>query len=212
MSLMGKIFVSLLVLLAVYIFWPRQAMLVDFTPEKLAAGEVQAWQALRKDSRLAATAAFYTIYNGQFSMGPVQALNLSSKETKGIGGVLNSPDESAQTAFEPVFIEAATLFMRETRGPHEGINLGRANFHLWGALADRDDTEKMFPFVVSQLTHWFGLPADKIQPAAEMRSRALTTAFHGEEADVDWDLVSAQLSGSWQLIHELLLGQADQPE
>lgn len=206
MSLMGKIVVGLLVVLAVYIFWPRQALLVNFVPEKMAAGEVKAWQALREDAGLAATGAYYLIHTGQFGIGPVQALNLGFKESKAIRGVLNSPDEAAQDAFEPLFIEAATILVRETQGTHEGISLGRANFHLWGALSDGEDTVKMVPYVVSQLSHWFGQPGEAIHGAAEMRARALTTAFHGEAADVDWDLVTVQLTGSWQAVHSLLLG------
>lgn len=205
MSLFGKICVGLLVILAAYVFWPRDASLDKFLPQNVAAAEIAAWQALRADEGFNAVASYYALYTTQFGMGPVQALNLSSTYSAAIQGILKTTDAASQAAFEPDFIEAGTLFIRETRGGQDGPALGRGDFNVWGALAEQEDLEKFIPLVRSQLRSWSGLPAEALQGAAEMRARALQAAFTGETAEmVDWDLVAVQLAGSWAIIKDLL--------
>jgi len=198
MSLFSKILLLLVALVVAYALWPRKGSVDRFEPAAMANYEAMAWEALRKGNVMKAAWNFYRIYDFQFRVSPVTALNMARTEAAGINSLLRSPDPIDQDRKIPDFVEIATRLRGDVSQDFDPAVAGRSSFAVWVAVSSNAGVEGLTNLAAAQMRVLFSLPGQAVEKAAGLRARALHDAFSSPVEAVNWDKVEADLTGSWQ--------------
>jgi hypothetical protein len=204
MSMFSKILLSIVVIIVAYALWPRSGSLDRWTPEKMADAEATAWESIRKGNTLKGAWNYYRIYDFEYRVSPVTALNMARTKASAVNSMLRSPDPVDQERMIPGFVEINTRLRGDVAQNFDPAVAGRSEYAVWVAVSENTGAEALSPVVANQLSALFGQPLPAVEKAAGLRARALHAAFASPVDAVDWGKVRADLTGSWEALHKLV--------
>lgn len=200
MSMFSKILLAIVIAVIAYALWPRDGSLQKWNPNAVAEAEATAWEALRSGNSLKASWNFYKIYDRQFSVSPITALNIARSQASSINSILRSPEPSDQERMIPSFVELNTRLRGDVKQEFDPAVAGRADYAVWVGVSEKADVDALSRLAAAQLAALFNQPIAAVTRAAELRGRALHAAFSQPVESVSWDKVRADLTGSWEAI------------
>lgn len=204
MSLFSKILLSIIALIVVYTLWPRDASLDQWNPQDMAENEVTAWKALRQGNTMKTAWNFYRIYDFEYRVSPVTALNMAQTKASAINSLLRFPDPADQERMIPRFVEINTRLRGEVAQEFDPATAGRSEYSVWVAVSENNPVEALANFTKAHLASLYNQPPSSVQKAADLRAQALHEAFSAPFETVDWEKATSDLTNSWSALHSIV--------
>ena len=197
MSLFSKILFLIVAGIIAYGLWPRETSLQRFDPKDIARSELDMFRSIRNGEILKSTADCYKIYDFQYQMRPVAAVNIGRDTTALISGILRAPDAITQDTYST---PAAKLFLairEEVKGNFDANLAGHYYKTIWIQLTENSTVSDVAKSLAEYWAALYKLPATQFKKAADIRAAALVGAFEVPAEQVNWGKVGADLKASW---------------
>jgi len=213
-----KIFLVVLAAFVVYLLWPRTADMKRFDPAKLAALQVQNWQAQKAGSGFGALKARYVIYTSQYNFDPISAFRIAQNQAAAIKSLKLSREENGdpneETRAIAALTEKYTWIRKQAKLQYDADAMAREEFG-WllaeyggdgGTNPDGSATSAdMISPLSGVLAGLYDGNAEDFQQVAELIVKARSLIFKGDPATGQPDVYTAKTTAeeAYRLLKEI---------
>ncbi|MFV0417070.1 MAG: hypothetical protein ACK5NG_11990 [Chthoniobacterales bacterium] len=201
MSFIIRLIVLIIIILAVYILWPRNPDLAKFSPKSVAELEAKAWVAASKADAFGSAKSFYILYDRQFGFPPIASVMLAQSSSRALLLIRRGADEADQEKALPVLTELYTRMKRELGKDWDSPALARRHYSIWLNVANGGKPEDISKLIVDLWTSVYGSEAGSLTAAAKERAEAMI-ASAAVMPDGTGDLMTTKslLDASWEKV------------
>ena len=195
MFVLRRLLLLLVIVVAIYCFWPRTASLTGFDPVKMSELQVAVWKAAEEKNARAPVLPLYKIYQGQYHMPPISALKMSFDTARALYLFHTSPDAADQ---EKALLPLQTVFVTLRSGTKAGFDssaAARMEFMIWVLRSDRAKRAQLTTAWSESLAVLYGHTAEECLPAAKQFSIASKLADDG-----NWTGARSSVLEGWKIL------------
>ncbi|MFZ4779337.1 MAG: hypothetical protein ACOYM3_28585 [Terrimicrobiaceae bacterium] len=187
-----------LILIAVYIFWPRSPNLTDFDPQRMSELQVAIWKGSAEKPAPKLILPLYELYERQYHLPPISSLKMALDTDRALHLFHSAPDAADQEkALLPLQTSFSTL-KSNTKATFDPNIAARMELMIWILRADHAKRAQLMSAWSEQIALFYGRSASECLPAA--RNFAIAARFADE---ANWRAAQASSLEAWTAIKEL---------
>ena len=198
MFALRRLLLLILIVVAVYCFWPRSSSMTGFDPQRMSELQITVWKAEANRKPKSLILPLFHLYEGQFHLPPISALKISFDTARALHIFYTSPDAAAQ---DRAVLPLQTVFLTlksNTKAGFDSSAAARMEVMTWMLRADHAKRAQLTTAWSELIGLLFGHSADESLPAAKKFSIASKLAEDGK-----WDEAQSTLLEAWQMIKDL---------
>lgn len=195
MFALKRLLLLLVILFAVYLFWPRTSSLTEFDAVRMSELQMEIWKGAAGKKLQALIFPYFAVYQGQYNLPPISALKISFDSARAAHLFHTSPDAADQ---EKALLPLQTVFLTiksNTKAGFDANAAARMELMIWMLRADHAKRAQLTTAWSESLAMLYGRSAEECLPAAKKFSIASKLA--DEEK---WNEARASALEAWQII------------
>lgn len=195
MFALKRLLLLVVILFAVYCFWPRTSSLTEFDPARMSELQMEIWKGSAGKKLQALIFPYFALYQGQYNLPPISALKISFDSARATHLFHTSPDAADQ---EKALMPLQTVFQTIKSGTKAGFDssaAARMELMIWMLRADHAKRGQLTTAWSESIAMLYGRSAEECLPAAKKFSIASKLADDGK-----WDEARANSLEAWQII------------
>ncbi|MFV0336656.1 MAG: hypothetical protein ACK5LK_00215 [Chthoniobacterales bacterium] len=207
MSFINRLLLLVIIILAVYVLWPRNPNLAKFNPQSAAKLEAAAWVAASKADAFGSAKSFYLLYDRQFGISPISSVMLAQGASRTLLLIRRGADEADQEKAIPVLVEFYTRLKNELEADWDPASLARKDFSIWLSVANGGGAEDVAGQIVNLWIALYGQSAGSLNAAAKERAEAMiASAAVIPDGTGDLSATQSLLDASWAKVKTFVEG------
>lgn len=195
MFALKRLLIFILIVVAVYCFWPRSSSLTKFDPQRMAELQMIIWKDAAGKKKQELILPLYEVYERQYHIPPISALTMSFDNARALSLFHNAPDAVDQEkALFPLQTVFATL-KSNTKGRFDSNAAAKMELMTWILRSDHAKRAQLTTAWSELLAVLLGRPADECLPAA--KKFAIAAKLADEEK---WEEAKASSIEAWTIV------------
>jgi uncharacterized tellurite resistance protein B-like protein len=148
--LFRKLLLFLLLMAAVYVFWPRFPSLEGFRPPIIAALECEVFEKAKARQSTGMLVALYRIFQEEFRLAPMAAAQAAWNSSQALENFLESADNADRERALPYLERTFEILRRQTDARFDPVVVARLQLHRWMLAAD-GNSQNQLPAAISEI-------------------------------------------------------------
>ena len=198
MFALKRLLLLLLIVFAVYCFWPRTSSMTGFDPGRMSELQIAIWKGTADKQKPSLVIPLFKEYVGQYNLPPISALKMAFDTARALHLFHSSPDAADQEkALMPLQVVFLTL-KSNTKAGFDSTAAARIELTTWMLRADHAKRAQLTTAWAESIALLYGHSADECLPAAKKFSIASKLADEGK-----WDEAQSNVLEAWKVIKSL---------
>jgi len=198
MFALKRLLLLLLIVFAVYCFWPRASSMTGFDPERMTELQIAVWKGSAGKQSGSLVIPLFQEYAGQYNLPPISALKMAFDTARALRLFHSSPDAADQEkALMPLQVVFLTL-KSNTKAGFDSTAAARIELTTWMLRADHAKRVQLTTAWAESISLLYGHSAEECLPAAKKFSIASKLADEGK-----WDEAKSNVLEAWKVIKSL---------
>jgi len=148
--LFRKLLLFLLLMAAVYVFWPRFPSLEGFRPPMIAALECEVFEKAKARQSTGMLVALYRIFQEEFRLSPMAAAEAAWNSSQALELFHASADNADRERALPYLERTFEILRRQTEARFDPAVVARLQLHRWMLAAD-GNRQNQLPAAISEI-------------------------------------------------------------
>lgn len=198
MFALKRLLILLVIVVAVYCFWPRSSSLSRFDPQRMSELQMTVWKQALAKKKSEMIFPLYEIYERQYHLPPISSLKMALDTARALNLFYTAPDVADQ---EKALLPLQTVFVTlrsNTKSSFDPAAAARMELMTWMLRADHAKRAQLTSASSELLGLLYGRSSAECLPAARQLS---VTAKLVEEGK--WDEAQASSLQAWQEVRKL---------